>query len=112
MSTPRRSAPRSTGAPIMAIFMLLLAFREVVRISYRQTVYNRRNTCYTTVNTIDAGWHAVRPGSIEVAIAEGQGGLSTLWPFPVFFPKGGAMYAPADEMSPQDDVLRGHLQME
>jgi RNA polymerase primary sigma factor len=27
-------------------------------------------------------------------------------------PKGGAMYAPADDMSPQDDVLRGHLAME
>jgi RNA polymerase primary sigma factor len=27
-------------------------------------------------------------------------------------PKGGAMYAPADEMSPQDDVLRGHLALE
>src|SRR5579885_1500409 len=26
--------------------------------------------------------------------------------------KGGAMYAPADEMSHQDDVLRGHLAME
>src|SRR5437868_10100246 len=26
--------------------------------------------------------------------------------------KGGAMYAPADDMSSQDDVLRGHLVME
>jgi RNA polymerase primary sigma factor len=51
--------------------------------------------------------------SIEVTREKGQGGTAHS---PAFFDlcflKGGAMYAPTDEMNPQEDVLRGHLVME